>query len=288
MKFSLVISTKGRTHELMRLFESLKEQTLQDYEVIVSDQNDDNRLISLIKESSLQERLIRVESSGGASKGRNQGMVKASGDILGFPDDDCVYPPNLLREVVDFFQAHPEYGYLSGRSFADDEGDSVSRFAKQASPVHKMTVHSQCIEFALFFRRSQLGNLCFDEQMGTGAASPWHCDEGPDLLLRLAESGVRGYYDPRFAVWHARPVTAYDAKAIDRTYRYACGNGYFYRKHRYPSWFFAYQIGRNLCGLLLGLLTFNPGKAHLYLARIRGRWRGWNSSPNRARPFRTP
>jgi glycosyltransferase involved in cell wall biosynthesis len=275
MMFSLIISTRGRTHELLRLFQSLANQTLQDFEVILSDQNDDDRLLPVIQQSGLRENLMHLKSSGGLSKGRNQGIDKASGDILCFPDDDCAYPANLLQEVAEFFQAHFQYGYLSGRSFADDGGDSVSRHARQASPTGKMTIHAQCIEFALFIRRSQLGGLRFDENMGVGAPSPWHSDEGPDLLLRLGETGVRGYYDPHFGAWHPRPVTSYDAKAIDRTYRYACGNGYFYRKHHYPAWFFAYQMGRSLGGFLLALSTLNPGKARLYLARIRGRWRGW-------------
>ena len=279
MKFSLVISTKGRTHELARLFQSLKDQTLRDFEVIVSDQNDDDRIVSVIMESGLQGNLIHLKSSGGLSKGRNQGMAKASGEILCFPDDDCTYPPNLLEKVDHFFQTHSQYGYLSGRSFADDGGDSVSRHAKSASQIAKITIHTQCIEFALFIRRDKLGTLRFDEQMGVGALSPWHSDEGPDLLLRLEQTGVHGYYDPQFGAWHARPVICYDAKAIDRTYRYACGNGYFYRKHCYAGWFFAYQIGRNLCGLLLASLFLNLGLARLYLARIRGRWRGWKYSP---------
>jgi glycosyltransferase involved in cell wall biosynthesis len=279
MKFSLVISTRGRTHELRQLFRSLGDQTVQDFEVILSDQNEDDRLLPVIQESGLKERLIHFKSSGGLSRGRNQGIIQASGDILGFPDDDCAYTPHLLEQVADFFQAHPQYGYLSGRSFADDGEDSVSRHAKQASQIRKMTIHAQCIEFALFFRCSQLGGLYFDEQMGVGALSPWHSDEGPDLLLRLEEIGVSGYYDPRFAAWHARPVVCYDAKAIDRTYRYACGNGYFYKKHHYPVWFFTYQMGRTMCGLLLALVTLKFGKARFYLARMRGRWRGWNSNP---------
>jgi glycosyltransferase involved in cell wall biosynthesis len=279
VKFSLIISTKGRTQELIRLFQSLRKQTMQDFEIILSDQNEDDRLIPVIEESGLKKKIIYRKSSGGLSKGRNHGMSWSSGEILSFPDDDCVYSPSLLEEVSAFFQTHPQYGYLSGRSFADDGGDSVSRHSKSAAPIRKMTVLTQCIEFALFFRRSQLGNLRFDEQMGVGTSSPWQSDEGPDFLLRLERKGVRGYYDPRFAVWHPRPITGYSDKDIDRTYRYSCGNGYFYRKHNYPTWFFAYHMARALCGLLLALLTFHFGKARLYLARLRGRWRGWKSSP---------
>jgi glycosyltransferase involved in cell wall biosynthesis len=278
MKFSLVISTKGRTDELRRLIRSLRDQTLRDFEVVLSDQNEDDRLIPVVKELGSEWNLIYLRSAGGASRGRNLGIARATGDILCFPDDDSVYPPTLLEQVADFFQNNPQYGYLSGRSFADDGKDSVSRHARHASPIHKMTVHAQCIEFAMFIRRSRLGDLRFDENMGPGSPDLWQCDEGPDLMLRLEEAGVRGYYDPRFGVWHARPVTCYNAKDIHRTYRYGCANGYFYRKHHYPGWYFYYQMGRSFCGLLLGLGTLKMGKVRLYLARLRGRWVGWTRS----------
>jgi glycosyltransferase involved in cell wall biosynthesis len=288
MKFSLIITTRGRTHELKRLFQSLKDQTQQDFEVVLSDQNIDDRLLPLIKEFGSELKFIHLKSSGGASRGRNQGIVKASGDIFGFPDDDCAYPAPLLEQVADFFQTNVQYGYLSCRSVADDGNDSVTRYAKRASAINKLTIHSQCVEFGIFIRRAQLGDIRFDEKMGVGASTPWHSDEGPDIILRLEAAGIRGYYDPRFAIWHAQPVTSYDAKDIDRTYRYACGNGYFYRKHQYSESFFMYQMGRTFCGLLLALVTLQMGKARLYLARLRGRWRGWQSSPVREQTLSQP
>jgi glycosyltransferase involved in cell wall biosynthesis len=275
MKFSLIISTKGRVDQLKTLFRSLQDQTCQDFEVIIADQNEDDRLDAFLKESNLKQKPIHFKSSGGASRGRNQGLARASGEILSFPDDDCAYVPRLLEQMEEFFQQHPEYGYVCGRSFADDGGDSVSKHAKVAGEIEKYQVHSQCIEFALFIRRRALGETRFDENMGVGADTPWHSDEGPDLLLRLKEKGERGLYDPRFTVWHPRPVTRYDDKEIDRTYRYACGNGYFYRKHHYAWWFFAYQMMRTIGGVLVGLATLKVNKARLYGARLRGRWRGW-------------
>jgi glycosyltransferase involved in cell wall biosynthesis len=275
--FSLIVTTIGRTSELTTLFRSLRDQTCQDFEVILADQNKDGRLETYLKGIDPGFPLKRVESGGGASRGRNDGIAAAQGDVFGFPDDDCAFPPTLLRDVAAFFDRQPDYGYLSGRSFADDGRDSVSRHAKVASEILRDTVHAQCIEFAIFIRRSALGPTRFDESMGPGSPLGFHCDEGPDLFLQLAARGVRGYYDPAYAVWHPRPVSRYDDKEIDRTFRYGCGNGYFYRKHGFAFSCFARQMIRTGCGVILALLTFKPRKAQLYVARLRGRWKGWNA-----------
>jgi glycosyltransferase involved in cell wall biosynthesis len=276
MLFSLIIPTKGRVSEIERLLQSLAAQTLQDFEIILSDQNEDDRLAGVAHELKWGDRLLHLKSSGGVSRARNAGLIRARGDLVAFPDDDCRYPPRLLEEVAHFFETNPEFGFLGGASFSDEGGDAVARHAREASPIERESIHAQCIEFAFFIRRAQLGDLRFDEAMGVGASTPWQSDEGPDLMLRLKERGVRGYYDPRFAVWHPRPVVAYDAKAVDRSYRYACGHGYFLRKHRYSFGRLAYLMFRTLGGAGLGCLTLNGGKARYYWARLRGSWKGWN------------
>jgi len=279
MKFSLIVTTRGRTDEVSRLLRSLKDQTLQDFEIIISDQNDDDRLVPVLKPWAPELKITHVRSSGGASSGRNRGIDEAKGEILSFPDDDCAFPPTLLQRVADFFQVHPEYGYLSGRSYADDGRDSVSKHSRHASPIAKMTVLTQCIEFAIFIRSAALGDLRFDPGMGPGSPGLWQCDEGPDLMLRMETAGVRGFYDPQFGAWHPRPIHLYDEKEISRSYKYACATGYFFRKHHYPPWFAYYQMARVLGGALLGLATFNIGKARVYFARLRGQWKGWERPP---------
>jgi hypothetical protein len=199
----------------------------------------------------------------------------ATGDILCFPDDDCTYPPTLLEKLAAFFSGHPEYGFLCGRSVTDEGEDAAARHARSASPVRRESIHAQCIEFAFFIRRASLGSLRFDENMGVGAPTPWHSDEGPDLALRLMENGAAGFYDPQVAVWHPRPVFQYDEKAIDRSYRYACGTGYFLRKHHYPPGHVAWLLAKAIAGSALGGLTFNSGQARFYWARLHGTWRGW-------------
>ena len=277
MRFSLILSTKVRVTEIERFLQSLAAQTLQDYELILSDQNDDNRVADMLAKTdwAASGKLVYIRSSGGLSGGRNAGLAIAKGDILGFPDDDCSYFPTMLADVSEFFDSHPEYGYLSGRSIADDGGDAVSKHAKVAGRIQRHTIYSQCMEFALFARHSTLGDVCFDGNMGVGCGSRWQSDEGPDFMLNLEKNGVHGYYDPKFAVWHPRSEPTYDDAMLARCYKYSCGSGYFLHKHRYPFWFFLKLNAKSFCGAILGWLTLKPKKANFYLTRIRGRWDGW-------------
>jgi glycosyltransferase involved in cell wall biosynthesis len=284
MRFSLILSTKGRVEEIERFFQSLEAQTFQDFEIILSDQNDDDRLASLVKKWDFGGRMIYLKSNAGLSRGRNMGMDVSAGELIGFPDDDCSYPPTLLAEISAFFDNHLEYGFLTGRSYDDNGKDAASKHAKEAGPIERLKIFTQGIEFVFFIRKADLGALRFDEKMGVGSLQPWHSAEGPDLMLQLLEHGTRGYYDPQYGAWHPRPVIAYDAVALSRSYRYSCGTGYFLRKHAYPFRFLLFLEAKSIAGSLLACLKFNGAKARFYLARLTGHWRGWThyESYNRA------
>jgi glycosyltransferase involved in cell wall biosynthesis len=92
MKFSLVLATVGRTQEVARFLDSLARQTYRDFELIVVDQNPDDRLVELLRPFELRFPIIHLRCERGVSRARNLGPKYVSGDIVGFPDDDCWYP----------------------------------------------------------------------------------------------------------------------------------------------------------------------------------------------------
>lgn len=278
MKFSLIVPTKGRVQELERLFRSLSDQTFQDFEIIVSDQNEDDRLVLPIRKFSSNLRIRHLHSKQGASRARNVGIDQASGEIVTFPDDDCAYPPDALERAARFFDNHPEYAFLTGRSYGDDGQDSLARHSQQPSEMNRLKIHRLCIEFVFFIRREALGDLRFDESMGVGCPTPWQADEGPDLALRLENVNAHGYYDPQIAIWHPRSSDITNPQVLDRAYRYACGNGYFLRKHQYSVWYYRGRLLRTLAGASVSLLLFRGRKARFYFNRIRGLWHGWHSA----------
>ena len=59
-RFSLIVPTLGRTTEVAELFASIVDQNRSDVELIVVDQNDDDRIVPLIED--LSQRYCRLVS----------------------------------------------------------------------------------------------------------------------------------------------------------------------------------------------------------------------------------
>src|ERR1700759_5362286 len=112
-RFSLIIATLSRTTELRQLLESFTQQEFSDYEVILVDQNDDDRLQQVVDEFAGRVPIERIFSPKGVSTARNYGIREASGELIAFPDDDCWYPPGLLARVDQWFRDHQRYSILA-------------------------------------------------------------------------------------------------------------------------------------------------------------------------------
>ena len=117
MNFSLVLATVDRTAEVNRFLDALQTQTHRNFELIVVDQNADERVSRLLKAQQHNFSIIHIQrpDKRGVSRARNLGLQHISGDIVTFPDDDCWYPSNLLQSVDLFMTSHEEVDSLSGR-----------------------------------------------------------------------------------------------------------------------------------------------------------------------------
>lgn len=64
----------------------------------------------------------------GQAQAINTGLAKANGDVLAFLNADDLYQPGALLKVGEYFAAHPEAGWLSGRcSIVDQTGCEFRR-----------------------------------------------------------------------------------------------------------------------------------------------------------------
>lgn len=271
MKFSLILATVNRTQEIESFLGSLDAQTYNNFELIVVDQNGDDRLVALLRRFQKRLPILHLYSDKGLSRARNVGLKHTTGDIIAFPDDDCLYPPDLLEKVARFFDEHPEWDGLTGRSVDANGLSSGGRWDKRMGGVNRYNVWRRGISFTIFLRKKVVVTVGpFDEDLGVGAGTPWGSGEETDYLLRALEAGFRIFYDPDLRVVHPNkePTPA-------RAYRYAAGMGRVMRKHDYPLWFLVYYSARNLGASLLNLALGKRSRAFASWAALWGRLDGW-------------
>lgn len=271
----MVLATLRRTDELQYLLASLHAQTYRGFELIVVDQNPDDRLVPVLAPYVDEFPITRLRTeSRGLSRARNLGLKHISGDIVAFPDDDCRYPPGLLAAVAQFFVNHPKRDGLTGRPTDADGSPVMGRFDTKPGLLDRINVWRRGIEFAIFLRRECTQETWFDEDLGVGAGTAWGAGEGTDYLLRLLDGGASLYYDPDLAVVHPSHVPPYSDRAARRAYAYGCGMGRVLQKHRLPLWFKIKWLIRPLGGAVLSLAGLNLGKAKFRWNTYRGRLRG--------------
>lgn len=271
--FSLVLATVGRTKELDRLFDSLAAQTFHDFEVLVVDQNPDNRLVPHLERASSLGIVVRhlKRHPPNLAAARNAGIAAATGEWIGFPDDDCWYEHDVLKKLAARFIRPEKPTGVIIRWIEQGEPPVVApalTWARSRAfrdvPVSSITAF---FERALFDR---IGG--FDPRLGLGQ---WFgAAEETDLVMRALRDGALVVYEPSAQVHHALSSTglAADPQARLAARRRARGTGALYAKHGLPAW----VIARGLMAPVLRPLlkgAFGPELAHGY-AVMRGRLDG--------------
>jgi glycosyltransferase involved in cell wall biosynthesis len=232
---SLIVATVDRTTELARLFESLAVQSFLCFEVIVVDQNADDRLLPYIEQArGLGLSLTHIKHHpANLSSARNSGLEVAKGEWVGFPDDDCWYEPALLERLKSYFaRTEPLYG-VSARwmELVDSTVPAGTLSWARSSAFRDVPVAS----FTLFFNRKLFDKLGgFDPRLGVGQ---WFgAGEETDLVLRALRAGAMLRYEPSAEVHHPlrEPQPTRQARLTAR-YR-SRGAGALYKKHSLPYW----------------------------------------------------
>lgn len=241
MKLSLVMATVGRTEEVWRMIRSLVTQSDPGFELIIVDQNPDDRLAPHIQAGlfrGLDIRHVRLEPPS-LSAARNLGISLARYEILGFPDDDCWYEQNVIENIRSRFVSEPELGGVVGRWEEQAKGLGRPQVTGQlSSQAWRRFRGGEASSIALFFQRKLFDALGgFDERLGVGR---WYgAGEETDFLLRALASGARLVHAPEARVHHH-----FSAEQQHYEWRVACrhirrrarGTGAIYAKHRLDSY----------------------------------------------------
>jgi glycosyltransferase involved in cell wall biosynthesis len=276
MKVSLIVATRGRDIQLVRLLASIDAQSHRDVELIVVDQNDDDRVGQVLnKAQNLPNRTVHLHEPPGLSRARNAGLREVQGDIVAFPDDDCWYPPGALLHVVRRMREEPRIDVLTGR-FVDELGHEEIAWSRRERLVDRWNVWSSAISFTIFARKSTAVETGFDPNLGIGAGTPFGSGEETDFLLRCLAGGRRIVYDPNLVMGH--PVKSGRGEPnlrLQRAQSYAPGFGRVLRQHRYPLWYVGLAVAKPVADAVLATVRMDFQAARFFGEVAKGRLHGW-------------
>lgn len=113
---SVVIPTYGRAEYLIQAVESVLKQTYPNYEIIIVDDNDSESAARKKVKELLQIYLERkniyyipLEKNSGGSVARNRGIEFAHGEYVAFLDDDDLFLPEYLMNMVREIEGEGNY-----------------------------------------------------------------------------------------------------------------------------------------------------------------------------------
>jgi glycosyltransferase involved in cell wall biosynthesis len=270
--FSLIVCSINRVDELDRLFASLTGQGAA-FNVILVDQNRDGRLDELVRTYEREFPLRRIFSEPGLSRARNEGLKIVDGDIVAFPDDDCVYPEGLLHRVSALFLD----SQLDGVTISSRDADGTSsgpNWLRRPGRVTKLYVWRQAISYTIFLRRTTVNALNgFDPTLGPGSHGLRQAGEETEYLLRALDAGKNLLFEPSLCVIH--PGEARNlSKRMLKAYTYGVGVGHVVSLHRFPVWFkMKVAVGPLIRGML-SMVTVGPRECVAQMATFVGRLRG--------------
>jgi glucosyl-dolichyl phosphate glucuronosyltransferase len=216
ISLSVIIPTCDRPELFQRALIGVVHQNLdkKKYEIIVADNGDAERVDSVVTKI---RRLSDAPPIGyfhlatqGVNKARNEGVVRAHGDIIAFCDDDVIVSPTWLINIVDAYKQFP---------FADVIGGKVDPIWPRRKPLwitQRIKNYLAVLNFGEFpvinpqwlvsanltFKRDAFRKFgVFNESLGRKKGSYMYKDE-IELLDRIRQKKGEILYVPSIVVQH--------------------------------------------------------------------------------------
>lgn len=275
-KISLILATVGRVRSVYRFLESVEAQEYPNLEVVIADQNPDNRLTATIEQFRPRLHIVHLRTPLGLSRSRNEAWQAMTGEIVGFPDDDCIYPRGLLNRIADELARSPEIGGLAGCPVTMRTRERFRGFPSQPVEFTHENVWQLSSSVGLFLRRDTIRAVGdFDETLGLGSGTPWISAEDRDYPLRALDHGICLRYEPSMIVEH--PAPEYDN--LYQAYGSGAALGRILRKRSVPFKEAAKLVLiRPIGGIVTSVLRLRFKAAIFYVQSLRGRISGWRWS----------
>lgn len=244
---SVTVITYNSSKTVLETLESIKEQTYQNIELIVSDDCSTDNTVELCrdwieqnKDRFVRAELLTVEKNTGVAGNCNRAGAACRGEWgKGIAGDDIMMP-NCIQDCMDYIAAHPDTIYLFGKQKAFGaseerckEIDSIFDYSffnmTQEEQLHRLIFGENCVPAtAVFCHRQHAKAIGVKNDERIPLLEDW------PKWINLLRAGVKLHYVDKVLVkYRVGGISTRERPSLEM-YR-SCRLFDFY--YRFPEWY---------------------------------------------------
>ena len=206
MKYSIIVPVYNRPDEVDELLESLSNQTLKDFEVIIVEDGSVKPCKDVCdKYAGILALHYYAKENSGPGQSRNYGAERAQGDYVIILDSDVVLPTGYLQAIDDELRQNPSEAF-GGPDAAHDSFTPVQKAISYSMTSFFTTggIRGGKAKLDKFYPRSFNMGIRRDVYLKLGGFSKMRFGEDIDFSYRIVEAGYKPQLFPEAWVWHKR------------------------------------------------------------------------------------
>ena len=159
MKLSIVTPSYNQARFLEACIDSVLNQNYPDLEYLVMDGGSKDLSVEILKTYGNQ--IIWVsEPDGGQAAAVNKGILRATGDVIGWLNSDDIYYPGSFEAVMKVFEEHPEIDVVYGHAdHIREDGSYMEDYYTEKWDYERLKEVCFICQPAVFFRRQTVMDI---------------------------------------------------------------------------------------------------------------------------------
>ena len=196
---SVIIVTYNNIDLLLLNLDNLNKQTINDFEIIIIDNNEKIDIFPLIKKYPIN--YVKLKKNYGLSFARNIGIKLARGEIVIFLDDDAIPASDFVEQHIKAYQINDIIG-LRGKAIPTNNKNIYNHFSYHYNYGNKTIPYYINLEGNSSFKKEELSNIGGFNPKLEGAGGY----EGLELTYRI----LGKYRDKNKLIYYPNVVIYHD------------------------------------------------------------------------------
>lgn len=202
---SVIIPTYNRSHFVVRAIQSVLDQTIRDFEIIVVDDGSTDNTKEVLDFCYGDKIRYFYQERSGASAARNRGFDSSLGKYIHFLDSDDYFLPNSIEEKFNILEQKPDLGWVFSDCYYINPGKPGFIGTNKNIKKTRKALHSNKDVFDLMLRcyfvdtdTVMMRRTCI-ESIG-GWDEKLESFEDADFFYRMASQYRAGFVDAPLVV----------------------------------------------------------------------------------------